>query len=88
VGGFALLIPTVVMKRPKAYWLFLLALSIPFASQNGCGWSLVDPESLVDLYGNPGSGTVAIEPYLTDIVGSGRDPARAAGGPRQGRSRS
>ncbi len=30
VGGFALLIPTMVMEDPKAYWLFLLVLSIPF----------------------------------------------------------
>ena len=30
MGGFALLIPTIVLKEPKAYWLFLLVLSIPF----------------------------------------------------------
>jgi O-Antigen ligase len=68
LGGFALLIPTVVMKHPKAYWLFLLALSIPFdISKWLSGWP-VDSQSLVDLYGVPASGTSAIEPYLTDVV--------------------
>jgi hypothetical protein len=68
LGGFALLIPTVVMKHPKAYWLFLLVLSIPFDISKWLSAWLVDPQSLVDLYGQPGSGTVAIEPYLTDVV--------------------
>src|SRR5258705_11262380 len=66
--GIALLIPTVVMKHPKAYWLFLLALSIPFdISKWLSGWP-VDSQSLVDLYGVPASNTSAIEPYLTDVV--------------------
>src|SRR5204863_7034314 len=68
LGGFAMLIPTMVLKNPKAYWLFLLVLSIPFdISKRMSAW-LVDPQILVDTYGQPASGTVALEPYLTDIL--------------------
>src|SRR6516164_5840399 len=49
LGGFALLIPTVVMKHPKAYWLFLLAVSIPFDISKSLSAWLNDPQSLTDL---------------------------------------
>ncbi len=68
VGGFALLIPTMVMEDPKAYWLFLLVLSIPFDVSKWLSAGLVDPHTLVDEYGMPASGTVALELYLTDVV--------------------
>jgi len=68
VGGFALLIPTMVMEDPKAYWLFLLVLSIPFDFSKWLSAGLVDPHTLVDEYGMPASGTVALELYLTDVV--------------------
>ena len=68
LGGFALLIPTMVLKNPKAYWLFLLVLSIPFDISKWLSAGLVDPQTLVDLYGQPASGTTAIEVYLTDAV--------------------
>ena len=45
LGGFALLIPTVVMKHPKAYWLFLLVVSIPFDISKWLSTWLVDPQS-------------------------------------------
>jgi hypothetical protein len=67
LGGFALLIPTMVLKDPKAYWLFLLVLTIPFDISK---W-LSDPlftQTLVDTYGMPASGTVSIEIFLTDVV--------------------
>ncbi len=67
MGGFALLIPTIVLKEPKAYWLFLLVLSIPFDISK---W-LSDPAlsaALVNEYGSPASGTVSLEVYLTDVV--------------------
>jgi hypothetical protein len=68
LGGFALLIPTMVMEDPKAYWLFLLVLSIPFDISKYLSASLVDSLVLVAEYGQPASGTVAIEIYLTDVV--------------------
>jgi hypothetical protein len=68
LGGFALLIPTMVMEDPKAYWLFLLVASIPFDISKYLSASLVDPETLVATYGQPPSGTVAIEPFATDVV--------------------
>ncbi len=67
LGGFALLIPTMVVKDPKAYWLFLLVLSIPFDISK---W-LSDPEftqTLIDTYGMPASGTVSLLIYVTDVV--------------------
>jgi O-Antigen ligase len=68
LGGFALVIPTMVVEDPKAYWLFLLVLSIPFdIAKLLSGW-LVDPQTLVDLYGESASGTNAVELYLTDVV--------------------
>jgi hypothetical protein len=68
LGGFALLIPTIVVEDPKAYWLFLLVLSIPFDISKLLSTWLVDPQTLVDLYGSPASGTAAVELYLTDVV--------------------
>ena len=68
LGGFALLIPTMVVKDPKAYWLFLLVLSIPFDISKWLSAWMVDPQSLVDQYGQPASGTVSLELYLTDVV--------------------
>jgi hypothetical protein len=67
LGGFVLMIPPMVMEDPKAYWLFLLVLSIPFDISK---W-LSDPahaKTLVDTYGVPLSGTAAVELYLTDVV--------------------
>jgi hypothetical protein len=66
LGGFALLIPTMVLEDPKAYWLFLLVLSIPFDISK---W-LSDPEitqNLVDTFGIP-YGATSLEIYLTDVV--------------------
>jgi hypothetical protein len=68
LGGFVLLIPTIVMEHPKAYWLFLLVLSVPFDISKWLSAWLVEPQTLVDLYGQPASGTTAIEVYVTDVV--------------------
>ncbi len=68
LGGVALLIPTMVVKDPTAYWLFLLVLTIPFDISKLLSLWLVDPQTLVDLYGQPASGTTAVELYLTDAV--------------------
>jgi len=68
LGGFTLLIPTMALKNPKAFWLFLLALSTPFDISKMLSSGLVDPQSLVDSYGMPASGTVSLELYLTDVV--------------------
>jgi len=67
LGGFALLIPTLVLKNPKAYWLFLLVFTIPFDITK---W-LSDPAltaRLIKEYSAPASGTVSLEVYLTDVV--------------------
>jgi hypothetical protein len=67
-GGFVILIPTFVLKDPRAYWLFLLVVSIPFdISKRTTAW-LADPWMLLRDYGPPASGTLSVDFYLTDIV--------------------
>ena len=56
LGGFALLIPTMVVKDPQAYWLFLLVLSIPFDISKWLSIGWVDSQALIDTYGEPMSG--------------------------------
>jgi hypothetical protein len=68
LGGIALFIPTMVLKDPKAYWLFLLVLSIPFDVSKWLSEGLVAPETLVATYGVPALGTTSIELYLTDVI--------------------
>jgi len=68
LGGFALLIPTMVLTDPKPYWLFLLVFSIPFDITKWLSTGMVDSQALVDMYGMPASGTISIEIYLTDVV--------------------
>jgi hypothetical protein len=68
LGGLVMLIPTAVLKEPKTYWLFLLILSIPFDISKWLSAWMIDPHILVDLYGQPASGTTVIEVYLTDVV--------------------
>lgn len=67
LGGFALLIPTFVVKDPRAYWLFLLVLSIPFDISKWLSDAQLT-QTLVDTYGFPGSGTDSLEIYLSDVV--------------------
>ena len=67
LGGFALLIPTIMVEDPQAYWLFLLVFSFPFDISK---W-LSSPEAseqLVDTYGMPASGIASVELFLTDVV--------------------
>jgi O-antigen ligase len=68
LGGVALLIPTLILEDPKAYWLFLLVLSIPFDISKWLSAGLVDSQALVREYGQPSSATISIEIYLTDVV--------------------
>ena len=68
LGGFALLIPTMVVRRPQAYWLFLLVLSMPFDITKWLSLSLVDSDALVKAYGMPMSNTTGLEIYLSDMI--------------------
>ena len=43
LGGFALLISTMIVKPPQAYWLFLLVLSISFDITKWLSSGIVDP---------------------------------------------
>lgn len=68
VGGFALLIPPMMLSDAKPYWLFLLVFSIPFDITKWLSNEMVDSKALVDLYGMPASGTIGLEIYLTDVI--------------------
>jgi hypothetical protein len=68
LGALVLLIPPLWMRDPRAYWLFLLVLSIPFdISKRTTTW-IVQPWDLYRQYGMPASGTLSLDFYLTDIV--------------------
>jgi hypothetical protein len=67
-GGLVLLVPTIALRDPRAYWLFLLVVSIPFdISKRTTTW-LADPWFLLREYGPPASGTLSFDIYLTDVV--------------------
>jgi O-Antigen ligase len=69
LGGFALLISTLVVKPPQAYWLFLLVLSMTFDITKWPSSSMVDLSlALGKTYGAPISGTTGIEIYLSDMI--------------------
>ena len=68
LGGLILLIPPLVLQDRRAYWLFLLVLTIPFdISKRTTAW-LVQPWDLYREYGMPASGTLSLDFYLTDVV--------------------
>src|SRR5260370_13410749 len=64
LGGVALLIPTMVVEDPTAYWLFQLVLSIPFVISNWLSPLVVDPQTLLDLYRQPPSRSTTASLYL------------------------
>lgn len=68
LGGIALLLPTFMMRDARAYWLFLLVLSIPFdISKNTTGW-LVEQWTLLEEFGPPSSSVTSLDFYVTDVV--------------------
>jgi hypothetical protein len=68
LGGLALLIPTMVVQHPQAYWLFLLVMSLPFDITKNLSLSMVDSDALGKTYGVPISGTTGLEIYLSDVI--------------------
>ncbi len=68
LGGLVVLIPTFVVRDERAYWLFLLALSIPFDVYKRTTSWIVEPYVLSSEYGLPASGTLSIDIYVSDVV--------------------
>ena len=68
LGGFAMVIPTMVVKDPRAYWLFLLIVSIPFDITKSLSVGIFDFQTLIRTYGEPASATIGLDVYLTDII--------------------
>jgi O-antigen ligase len=68
LGGLIVLIPTFVVRDKRAYWLFLLVLSMPFDVYKRTTSWIVEPYILASQYGLPASGTVSLDVYATDVV--------------------
>ena len=68
LGGFALIVPTLALKNPQAYWLFLLVMSLPFDITKSLSIGFFDSHALVKAYGEPMSATIGLDIYLTDII--------------------
>ncbi len=68
LGGLLILLPTLVIREQKAYWLFLLVLSIPFEIAKRTTTWLVDPIYLRREFAMPATGTISIDLYMTDVV--------------------
>ena len=68
LGGIVVFLPTFVLRDPRAYWLFLLFVSIPIdIYKRTTGW-IADPFVLLQNYGLPAVETLSLDLYLTDIV--------------------
>ncbi len=67
-GGAAVFLPTLILKDPKLYWLFLFALSLLFdISKRLTSW-MAKPWILFQEYGMPSSGNLSVHLYLSDVV--------------------
>jgi O-antigen ligase len=66
--GLILLLPVFLVRDPKAYGLFLLIFSIPIDIASHTTKNIIDPGPLFHEYGMPGSGTLGIDIYVTDVV--------------------
>lgn len=67
-GALVAFLPTLVLRDPRAYWLFLFVISIPFDIAKRTTTWLVPPWELAETYSTPASGTVSVDLYLTDVV--------------------
>ncbi len=66
--GIALFLPTFVMRDPRAYWLFLLFVSIPFDIYKRTTNWIIDWSLLLQKYGLPPVETLSLDVYVTDVV--------------------
>ena len=67
-SGLVLLIPTVMVRDPKAYWLFLFVLSFLFNVGKRTTTWLADPLVLFHDFGFPALGTLSIDIYPHDVI--------------------
>jgi O-antigen ligase len=63
-----LALPTFVVRDPRAYWLFLLVLSIPIDLSKPVTTWIMDPLRLLREYGLPPMETLSLDIYATDVV--------------------
>jgi len=67
-AGLVLLIPTVTVRDPKSYWLFLFVLSFLLDVGKRTTTWLADPVVLFHDYGFPSLGTLSIDIYPHDVI--------------------
>ena len=68
LSGVLVLVPVLIVRDARAYWLFLLVLSLPLDIRKHATSWLVRPPDLVREFGLPATGTMSIAVYLTDLV--------------------
>src|ERR1700730_8722888 len=68
LGGLVLLVPTLIVRDPTTYGLFLLVFSIPIDISTDTTTELADPHFLLDQYAFQASGTSSVDVYVTDVV--------------------
>jgi hypothetical protein len=67
LGVIALLLPTLMVKEKKAYWLFLLVLSMSIGLNARTTRWLADVGTLFHDYGPPARESLSLDLYLADI---------------------
>jgi O-antigen ligase len=66
--GFVILIPTLLVRDPKAYWLGVLVVTMPLDISKRLSAWLIDPQAIFDKFAMPSSGSITLDFYLTDLV--------------------
>ena len=68
LGGLVLLILALVIPDRKAYWMFLLVLSMLFDVGKRLTTWIVEPWEVMQVSGPPSSGTFSLDLFSTDII--------------------
>ncbi len=68
LGALALLVLALVVPDRKAYWMFLLVLSMLFDIGKRLTTGIVDPWEIMQVSGPPSSGLFSFDLYPTDII--------------------
>ena len=68
IAGLAMLLPALVLRRPREYGLVLLVLSFLVELQLRLTKWLADPWALFVQFGMPPSGTLSIDLYISDVI--------------------
>jgi hypothetical protein len=68
LGGLVLLILALVIPDRKAYWMFLLVLSMLFDVGKRLTTWVVEPWEVMQVSGPPSSGSFSLDIFSTDVI--------------------